>query len=103
MARPAQLIELLGPVAGLFGRLYEYEEPGDFILGHTHHFDHAVLVLRGRVRIDRDGVTEDVGAGRMVAMPAGARHTIRALTDNAASICLFAVPREASDLAPWTE
>lgn len=103
LRRGANAISYLGPVAGIFGRGFQYDKAGDYLSGHTHQCDHAVLVMRGRVEIHRDGAPEEVLAGAMVGMPAQAQHTIVALDDDSVTLCLFVIPEGATDIRPYTE
>lgn len=96
---------LLGPVAGIFGRAYYYEQAGERLHGHAHAYDHAVYVQQGRISIDRDGIAEEIGAGRLVGVPARAVHTLTALEPDTISICLFSVPlgATAAEMREWAE
>lgn len=103
MKAPRPQPTLLGPVAGIFGRAYYFEEAGQFLHAHTHQYPHAVFVQQGRIRIDRDGVPEEAGPGRLLLMPAAAMHQITAIEPDTISICWFVVPDGATDLRPYTE
>jgi quercetin dioxygenase-like cupin family protein len=48
---------------------------------HTHLYEQAGYVLRGRVRMVVDGEARDLGPGEAYAVPAGVPHDAEALED----------------------
>lgn len=66
--------------------------------GHEHNYDHATVIVKGRVSISRrvvvhgetiDAGTTEHGVGDVVAIPAKMRHTIAALDDDTQYLCIF--------------
>lgn len=63
--------------------------------GHKHNYDHATIVIRGRVQVtvtDDDGkelAKREYGAGDLFEVKASHFHEIKALEDNSVYLCVF--------------
>lgn len=54
-------------------------DAGEGLSEHTAPFDALVHVIDGTARVTIGGVDHEVEAGRMIVMPAGVPHSLRAL------------------------
>jgi quercetin dioxygenase-like cupin family protein len=67
--------------------------------GHEHNYDHATIVVRGRIRVaysylnregkEVKGETQEFCQGEVIEIKAKVRHTIKALDDNTVYLCVF--------------
>lgn len=84
-----------GPIAYRSFRLARVCEAHE---GHTHNYDHATIVIRGRLKVryryERDGQliegeSQEFGQGDVVTIKAGVYHTLKALEPNTLYHCVF--------------
>lgn len=76
---------------GLAIHLMLFEKAGDVNLGHSHTYSHHSFVGRGRVLVESNGKSVEVGECELIFIPAGIEHTLTALEDNTSVMCLHAV------------
>jgi len=66
--------------------------------GHTHNYDHAMIVIRGRLKVtyryERDGKivegeTREYGSGETLVVKADVFHTVKALEPDTVYHCVF--------------
>ncbi len=88
-------LEINGPVGS---RTFLLEAKCQVNEGHKHNYDHAMLVIRGRVKVfyrhEKDGKlvegeTEEFGQGKILTVMKDVHHTIKALEPNTLYFCLF--------------
>lgn len=60
-------------LAGFSSRIFRME-PGGHTPMHSHGREHVALVIRGTCRVECGSEAEEVGEGRVVAIPANAAH-----------------------------
>lgn len=86
---------ITGPI---FHRQFVLENKCQENAGHTHNYDHATIVIRGRIRVSREhlvdgdwvaGETDEHAAGEVVDIPANVKHTLKALEPNTVYLCVF--------------
>ncbi len=60
--------------------------------GHTHHFDHVTLLVKGKVRVDVDGhPPKEFTAPTFIVMKKEHKHKFTALVDETLYYCVFAL------------
>lgn len=63
--------------------------------GHKHKFDHASIIIEGRVEVtfydidDREIAKREFAKGGVVEVPANCKHLFKALTDDVEYFCVF--------------
>ncbi len=63
--------------------------------GHTHNYDHATIVISGRVKVQyvlpggTEGESREFGPGEAIAIKANVKHTLKALEENTKYLCVF--------------
>lgn len=70
------------------------EHVGDFIVSHSHDYDHLSLLATGRVRVTVDGEVTEYGARSGILVKAGKEHKIEALEPNSLWYCVHKVPAD---------
>lgn len=76
---------------GLAIHLMIFEKTGDVNIGHSHIYSHHSFVGRGRVLVESNGKSVEVGECELIFIPAGIVHVLTALEDNTSVMCLHAV------------
>jgi quercetin dioxygenase-like cupin family protein len=79
---------------GLAIHLMIFEKSGDINIGHSHIYNHHSFVSRGRVLVESNGKTVEVGECELIFIPAGITHTLTALEDTTYVMCLHSVGDE---------
>lgn len=89
-------VKVVGPV-GI--REFHLETPCEAHEGHTHNYDHATIVISGRVKVsygfEKDGrrvvgESREFGPGECIAIKADVHHTVKALEPDTRYLCVFA-------------
>ena len=66
--------------------------------GHAHNYDHATIVISGRIRVSYcferggetvEGESREFGPGEAVAIRAEVRHAVKALEPDTHYLCVF--------------
>ena len=79
-------------------------QKGQKVTGHSHNYEHVMLVVRGamnvRARLPDGRIVDydygdDTGNGRDVLIAAGIAHELTALKDGTEYLCVF-VPRDSA-------
>lgn len=87
--------EVVGPIQM---RKFHLAKTCDADEGHQHHYDHALLVLRGRLKVsyryEQDGKTvegesREFGQGESLTVKADVFHTAKALEPDTLYACIF--------------
>lgn len=55
---------------------------GASLTKHSHTYDHASGLVRGKVVLTVDGVASEIEGSKMLLIKAGSTHSIRAITDS---------------------
>jgi hypothetical protein len=81
---------------GYFGNIWVRQnfikEAGTSFPGHTHHFDHVSLLVKGRIRVEIDGHSaKEFSAPTFIVIKKELHHKITALEDDVSYYCVFAV------------
>lgn len=81
---------------GYFGNIWVRQnyirKAGTSFPGHTHHFDHVTLLVRGKVRVDIDGhEPKEFSAPTFIVVKKELHHQVTALEDNVLYYCVFAI------------
>ena len=88
-------LAIVGPIGV---RRFTLEKVCESHEGHSHNYDHTTIVIRGRVKVayryERDGQlidgeTREYAAGEYFVCLAKVHHTIKALEDDTAYVCIF--------------
>ena len=82
----------IGNTGGLYIHAMCFEKAGDENIGHSH--DHHNLVTRGRVRVEVEGRTAEIGEFELVFVKRGLSHKFTALEDNTIAVCLSILKSE---------
>ena len=75
-------------------------EPGQHVPEHRNAIPVALIVTVGRLRFDDGASTGEVGAGEMMLINPGERHTYRADVETSAYLVFAGLPGVRS--RPWT-
>ena len=60
--------------------------------GHTHHFDHVTLLVKGKVRVDVDGYpSKEFTAPTFIVIKKEHKHKFTALEPETLYYCVFAI------------
>jgi len=62
---------------------------GDECGNHAHNFDHTTIILKGAVRIAKDGIDQEFFAPSHCLIEKGIRHLIVALEDDTEFWCVY--------------
>lgn len=73
-----------------------FDQPGCYTRLHSHTFDHTMIVVRGTVRIEIDGVVSIKSAGDTYLVEAHKQHSVVPLTLDAEVKCVH----EHADIHP---
>jgi|APCry1669188970_1035186.scaffolds.fasta_scaffold25894_2 quercetin dioxygenase-like cupin family protein len=84
----------IGNTGGLYIHAMCFEKAGDENIGHSHDYDHHNLVTRGRVRVEVEGRTTEIGEFELVFVKRGLSHKFTALEDNTIAVCLSILKSE---------
>lgn len=81
---------------GYFGNIWvrqnELKNSGDSFDGHTHHFDHVTLLVKGKVRVEvKDKPAKEFTAPTFIVIRKDFEHKITSLTDDVLYYCVFAL------------
>jgi len=81
---------------GYFGNIWVRQNyirnAGISFPGHTHHFDHVTLLVRGKVRVDIEGhEPKEFTAPTFIVVKKELHHQITSLEDNVLYYCVFAI------------
>lgn len=79
-------LNIVGPIGV---RQFVLEEKCQESEGHEHNYDHTTFVHRGRLRVTMGERVNEYAAGEFVVIPAGMRHTLKALEPNTVYYCIF--------------
>lgn len=77
----------IGP---LHWRRNSFSTAGKSVGAHVHKFDHVTFVMKGRASVEVDGKKFELSSGKAMNIPAGAKHSMRAIEDNTEVFCVFA-------------
>lgn len=71
---------------------------------HTHPGEnHFLYIYKGRAKATIRDVTQDVGQGNLLAIPAGTKHSIERIGDSPVELVLFSTPPFKLDDTAWLE
>ncbi len=88
-------LKIVGPV-GI--REFHLESVCETHEGHEHNYDHATIVVSGRVKVTYsyakdsqtvEGESREFEAGECIEIKAGVRHTVKALEPDTRYLCVF--------------
>ncbi len=78
-------------VSNVWVKLMHFKNPGDYIPGHIHNFDHMSLLSKGSVEVLTEGEVTTFTAPTLIYIRKGSRHQITALTENTVLSCIHAL------------
>jgi D-alanine-D-alanine ligase-like ATP-grasp enzyme len=81
----------MGLVGNVWIREHLFEKAGDVHAGHKHRFDHLTILTRGSVEVTTESATKTFTAPTFIAIKADQWHSFKALEDNTAFYCVFAL------------
>ena len=81
----------LSLISNVWIKLMTFEKTGDVNEGHKHVFDHATLLVKGKVEVDVEGEKSVFGAPHIIFIAKERIHTITALEDGSVAACIHAI------------
>jgi len=84
----------IGSTDGLYIHAMCFEKAGDENIGHSHDYDHHNLIARGRVKVEVEKRTTEIGEFELVFIKRGLVHKFTALEDNTIAVCLSKIKEE---------
>ena len=79
-------------IDGVYTKVFRAPKAGTFLGQHSHVYDHGTLIAAGAVRVFLEGrEAGDYGAGEMVLVISGMKHTFLTLEDNTVAACIHNV------------
>lgn len=74
---------------GVFVKSMCIQRAGTYIPQHSHTYPHVSVLVKGAVRLWRDGVLDgDHYAPKGILIPAGVKHLFQSLQDGATVLCV---------------
>ena len=88
-----------GFYGGIFWREHFFYKKGDYHKGHTHHIDHATIIIKGSVRVEVEGKEPfNVTAPSVIEIPREVLHKFTALEDDTIYMCVFSTSNYADTM-----
>jgi quercetin dioxygenase-like cupin family protein len=81
----------LSLISNVWIKLMTFEKTGDVNEGHKHVFDHATLLVKGKVEVDVEGEKSVFDAPHIIFIAKERIHTITALEDGTVAACIHAI------------
>jgi quercetin dioxygenase-like cupin family protein len=81
----------LSLISNVWIKLMTFQNAGDINEGHKHLFDHATLLVKGKVEVDVEGEKSVFDAPHIIFIIKDRIHTITALEDGTVAACIHAI------------
>ena len=78
-------------ISNVWIKMMTFKEPGDFIPGHVHVFDHPTLLSQGVVDVEVEGEVTRFTAPSVIYIEKGKSHKLTAVTANTVACCIHAI------------
>ena len=78
-------------ISNVWIKMMTFKEPGDFIPGHIHVFDHPTLLSQGIADVELDGEVTRFTAPAVIYIEKGKAHKITAVVANTVACCIHAI------------
>lgn len=78
-------------ISNVWIKMMTFKQPGDYMQGHKHLFDHPTLVSQGSVEVEVDGELTTFTAPAIIYIEKEKQHKITALETNTVACCIHAL------------